>query len=276
VAVPEQWPWSSLSAYVGLVGVNKWSALKLKSAQPTGFRTDASPGLETRETRRQPAYHTSREEGAYVKADLCFGFSSDDWRNLAERLDRDEGAWAEAIGVFERRMRERFFTCIDALIKADTKPDSSSSPAAAHSPPDAHCIPGFSIMALCCLLIETMQGFREGSSRNTQTQFVKFLRRPAFNGAFADKGIAGEFVAGIRNGILHQAETRKWVIWRSEPSQMVERREDGYALNRTLFYEAVKQEFESYLRELNDTDNPANHERRGKFETQMNDICEKT
>jgi hypothetical protein len=64
-----------------------------------------------------------QRRGANVKADLCFGFSSSDWESLVRRLDSDESAWAEAIGVFERRMKERFFSCIDALVKADTKPD---------------------------------------------------------------------------------------------------------------------------------------------------------
>jgi hypothetical protein len=53
----------------------------------------------------------------------------------------------------------------------------------------------------------------------------------------------------------------------------VEPREDGYALNRRLFYEAVRQEFESYLKELRD---PGSLELREKFKDQMNHICEKT
>ncbi len=128
-------------------------------------------------------------------------------------------------------------------------------------------------MALCCLLIEAMQGFREGASRNTEGQFIKFLRRSAFGGAFAEKKIATSFAKGIRNGIFHEAETRRWVIWREEPAQMVEAREDGYALNRTLFYNAVRQEFGAYLKELND---PTNHKLREIFKKQMNDICMET
>jgi hypothetical protein len=220
-----------------------------------------------------------------MKVDLCFRFSSTDWEKLATRLDQDESAWAEAIGVFERRMKERFFSCIEALAKADTKPDLRNS----SSSPEAHCIPGFSIMALCCLLIETLQGFQESVASTAQTgqctypagpcvkpspdttgQFVKFLRRAAFQGAFADDKIAKSFVRGVRNGILHEAETRKWVIWRELPSTLVAPLEDGHALNRTMFYEAVKQEFQSYLKNLRD---PANGELRERFKKKMNDIC---
>jgi hypothetical protein len=201
-----------------------------------------------------------------VRADLCFRFSSTDWENL--RIDHDEGTWSEAIGVFERWMKERFFTCIDALVEADTKPDLKS----AGSPPGAHCIPGFSIIALCCLLVETIQGFRTGASPYTKELFIKFLRRPAFGAAFAEDKIAECFVTGIRHGILHEAETRKWVIWREAPSQIVEPWEDGYALNRTLFCEAVRQEFDAYVRELRD---PSNGELRKKFQKKMGDICRK-
>jgi hypothetical protein len=79
-------------------------------------------------------------------------------------------------------------------------------------------------------------------------------------------------VHGIRNGILHEAETRKWVIWRHEPAgKIVAPEEDGFALNRTLFYEAVKNEFESYLRELGD---PTNEDLRERFKEKMDDLSE--
>jgi hypothetical protein len=205
-----------------------------------------------------------------VKADLCVGFSSIDWENLLQRLDHDETAWVRAIGVFERRMRERFFTCIDALVKADTVLDEQDGKSLAH---DVQCRPGFSIMALCCLVIETLRGFREGASRETEKQFTKFLKRPAFGGAFADDKIAGCFVKGVRNGILHEAETRKWIIRRNRPAgQMVATEQDGYILNRCPFYEAVKQEFESYLSELRD---PSNRDSRKRFREQMSQICKK-
>jgi hypothetical protein len=223
-----------------------------------------------------------------VNAEICFAFSSTDWEKLVQRLDHDETGWAEAIGVFERRIKERFLTCIDALFAADTKPDLK--PLA--SLPEAHCIPGFSIMALCCLLVETLQGFQESAaptpsvgpctyptgpcvkpSPDTTGQFVKFLRRPSFCDAFADDKTARSFVRGVRNGILHEAETRKWLIWRDVPVQIVTPMGDGYALNRTMFYEAVKQEFESYLRDLHD---PTKVSLRERFKQKMNDICEES
>lgn len=223
-----------------------------------------------------------------MNADICFALSSADWEKLMQRLDHDEAAWAEAVCVFERRIKERFLTCIDALFAADTKPDME--PLA--STTEAHCIPGFSIMGLCCLLVETLQGFRESAaatgsagtctyptgpcirpSPDTTGQFIKFLRRPSFCGAFAGDKTAKSFVRGVRNGILHKAETRKWVIWRYLPHQIVTPLEDGYVLNRTMFYEAVKQEFESYLKDLCD---PTKRSLRERFKQKMDDICEES
>ena len=219
--------------------------------------------------------------GTNMKADLCFGFSKSKWEELSQKLaGADENAWREAIGVFERRMRERFLSSID------TRPDLLPSDSAN----SGHCIPGFAIIALCCLLIETLQGFREAAAvaanpagpcsfppgpcikppSGTNQQFIAFLRRPAFGGVFNDD-VARRFVSGIRNGMLHEAETRKWVIWREEPaSEIAAKDEDGYALNRSLFYQAVKEEFERYLRELHD---PANKELRQRFKGKMDDLC---
>ena len=201
-----------------------------------------------------------------MDAELCFGFLKSEWQELSQRLDgSDEGAWAQGVGVFERRMRERFLSSIDALFAADTKPDSSPLDSAHRE----ECIPGFAIMALCCLVIETLQGFREARS-GTNERCIMFLRRPAFGEAFNGQ-VAKRFASGIRNGILHDAETRKWVIWREEPAgEIVAKEDNGYALNRSLFYAALKEEFESYLRELRD---PANKELRQRFKKKMCDLC---
>lgn len=216
------------------------------------------------------SYYIGKLGVARVKAYLCFGFSSTDWEKLVTRLDHNENAWAEAIGVFGRRMKERFFSCIEALAKADTKPDSDIP----SSSVEAHCIPGFSIVALCCLVIETLQSFREGASRKTEKQFVEFLRRPAFAGAFEDDKLAECFVKGVRNGIFHEAETRKWLIRRGKPgAAIVSKEDDGYILKRVPFSEAVRQEFESYLRELRE---PLNTELREMFKKQMTKVCKES
>jgi hypothetical protein len=225
-----------------------------------------------------------------VKADICVGYSNEKWDGLNRRLQQaDEIAWAEAVDVFERRMRERFFRCIDALFASDTRPDMRQD---GKDTANA-CVPGFAIVALCCLLIETLQGFREPlhleierevscnfpngpcakNPLGTNRRFVNFLRRASFGAAFEGKR-AQKFTSGIRNGILHEAETRKWVIWRDEPvGEIVAAEEDGFALNRTLFYEAIKNEFNGYIEELR---NPANTDLRNRFVAKMHQLSAKT
>jgi hypothetical protein len=231
--------------------------------------------------------------------ELCRGFTDADWEKLRKQLDNgDQASWKLAIGVFERRIRERFLSCIDALIDADTKLDvaghSGKTPGLPALPDDQGkpvVVPGFAIMALCCLLAETLQSFREKPNKaarsvgpceypngqcirpgpNMTDQFKKFLKRPAFCHAFDDDKLSTAFIRGVRNGILHEAETRDWVIWRNEPSGcIVGSRGKGYAVNRGEFYRALKCEFNTYLKELDDTDNT---QLRKRFVKKMNDIA---
>lgn len=235
---------------------------------------------------------------------ICRGFAVAQWKILHSRLinrdgtnSNDQEAWCCAIEVFERRIRERFLSCIEALESADSKLDiwaPDKAPADCSSLPQREeaVVPGFAIMALCCLLAETLQSFRckqkmppktadrcsypDGPcvrvpQTSTTDTFKTFLRRPAFGGAFADEHIATSFVNGVRNGILHEAETRNWVIWRSEPEdQIVAKEGEGYALNRSTFYRALKNEFSKYLQELRDSKSV---ELRSRFRKKMNDIA---
>jgi hypothetical protein len=188
-------------------------------------------------------------------------------------------------------MTERYFSCIDALIRADTKPDTQD----VHDLSENECAPGFSIMALCCLLVESIQDFREAAiqaeatsgpcpfpgggcikpSSGTNEMFRRFLNLPSFGGAFSDNQVAADFMRGVRNGILHEAETRKWLIWRSLPSEQIVQKLEGrrYRLNRTLFYGAVRSELERYLRNLKEADNNA---LRVRFMKKMDGICKAT
>jgi hypothetical protein len=98
---------------------------------------------------------------------LCRGFTDEQWNVMRPRLDQGcEAAWACTIEVFERRVKQRYTSCIEALFDADSREDVGITAAA---PPDylmlpqhrtgAAVVPGFAVMALCCLVIETLQGF---------------------------------------------------------------------------------------------------------------------
>ncbi len=129
-------------------------------------------------------------------------------------------------------------------------------------------VPGFAILGLACLLIETLQSFREHSGQTTEL-IIKFLRRPRFGNAFEDERVARSFAHGVRDGILHEAETRKWVVHRDRPPGLVAPEGRGYALNRTQFCDALKKEFEDYTAEVS---RPENAELRKRFAMKMDDI----
>lgn len=76
---------------------------------------------------------------------------------------------------------------------------------------------GFSIMANCCLLIETLQSFKNGwgdSDRKSGQAFKQFFATESNFSIF--KGREQEFYVNIRCGILHQGETTGgWTVNRS-------------------------------------------------------------
>jgi hypothetical protein len=234
---------------------------------------------------------------------ICRGFNVSQWGKLHTRLisadganSDDQGAWQCAMTIFERRIHERFLSCIEALETADSKsqitiPDEAPADCSTLPEKSEAVVPGFAILALCCLLAETLQSFRSKvetpksqearclypdgpcirvPQTSTTDTFKAFLRRPTFGGAFVDEQIASSFVHGVRNGILHEAETRGWVIRRNRPeNQIVAKEGDGYVLNRTRFYRALKDDFEGYLEELR---NPESIDLRARFRRKMNDM----
>lgn len=70
---------------------------------------------------------------------------------------------------------------------------------------------GFTIMALNCLLIETLYQFKEGKDKTPSHQnkevYSDFLMQE-FPHEFNTKNIADSFYTNIRCGILHSAQTK--------------------------------------------------------------------
>ena len=150
-------------------------------------------------------------------------------------------------------------------------------------------------MALCCLLVETVQGFHDGRnpdggppnvtrctypegrcvlSPSTAAAFRSFLsQRPHLKGDF-NKKKAGDFSQNVRNALLHYAETRRgWLIRRNKPDGkhgILGREANAFVVYRTKFYEALYEEFKNYLRHLA---NPSETELRKHFLTRMDYIA---
>jgi hypothetical protein len=134
---------------------------------------------------------------------------------------------------------------------------------------------GFSILALDCLLIETLQSFSSGltdSKKQSKEMFRQFLTsRESFRKYFSEEE-AVEFYFKFRCGILHQAEVMgTWLLKSTGP--MKGKKKDGTPyLNRTKFHEALKLEIDCYCDELR---NPVNTDLRRNFKKKMDYIARK-
>lgn len=158
------------------------------------------------------------------------------------------------IEFIEQRHRERFFEPIQQL-------RTSKANAQGY---------GFAMMALCSLLVETIQSYRDGLPTTNPGELGRLrnlrgvptaYQLPAklrVNGAAAFRrffqhfrrdfdGIGGiRFDKNVRNGLLHQAQTKRgWKIGTGKPSLYA-----GKTIDRNIFASRLDQAFSSYLAEL--------------------------
>lgn len=187
------------------------------------------------------------------------GVDSTAWTSLS--LDDPNSAdWEKAIEIFRRRIEDRFIDPVDRLIELE------------EPVPELDRRFGFTIMAIDCLLIETLGAFICGLTDTidkSEKVFSKFLSRPLFSPYFSNRRRKHEFYVEFRCGILHQAEvggdSRIWSfgpVLTFEPGRTI--------VNRTKFHELLKQEFGSYQAELRD---PGNVPLREAFRKKMDFIC---
>jgi hypothetical protein len=143
---------------------------------------------------------------------------------------------------------------------------------------------GFLIMAIDCMVIETLNQFYLGLEDTNQKYRRKnwesfrdfFLRSDFFKNDFDDDK-ARIFYDHIRNGLLHQAQTKeKSLINIKFPSMITlvnsSNLDDGIIVNRNLFHKALLQEFEQYISALQ-TDDEIFDDLRQKCVDKMEIIC---
>jgi hypothetical protein len=172
-----------------------------------------------------------------------------DWQSL---LFSVEGDWLKAIAIVEDRIRGRLLQPIQKLL-----PEQFS---------------GFATIALDCLLLESLHGFKEGrASMGNCTEYESYFRASThFRRDFPER-VAVEFCKNVRNGLIHDSETRhQWFIERSKPAgKIVERDPSGnYTLNRNLFHTALEADFDDWLIQLRS----GNANARDKMRSRMDEI----
>jgi len=154
-------------------------------------------------------------------------------------------AWQEVLDAMHRRIRERFLVPMRELARFDRHDELPYRP-------------GFAILALDCLLIDTIQSFREGRVSTGEVSpaqsFKTFLSSPRFSDF--KKSDRGEFFQYVRNAILHNGETRKDWKARIDTKRMLERDPNTGTriINRRLFHAAVVREFRQLFATLKKRD----------------------
>jgi len=187
------------------------------------------------------------------------GITSHQWCSLS--LDDPQSSdWNTAITIFRSRIADRFLDPIRLILEAE------------ESVPAPNRRFGFAIMALDCLLVETLQAFAGGhtSTRNKSKQlFCDFLRtRDGFKQSFSGPR-AENFYYDFRCGILHHAEIgRGSRVWSTGP--LVRETPNGLTVNRTDFHHRLVAEYDAYVEQLRD---PTNSQSRRLFRKKMTFIA---
>lgn len=186
------------------------------------------------------------------------GVDASEWQALS--LENPASTdWSKAVQILEARIRDRFIEPIDYLIAAeDSKPATKRRF-------------GFTVLAVDCLLVETLGAFIDGledTDGKSKDTFCKFLtKRPLFSPDFPQP-LAEKFYKEFRCGILHQAEIGgQSKVWSVGP--MIRTEGDKVIVNRNMFHQQLKKEFRIYLTELEDS---KNSELRKNFRKKMDFI----
>lgn len=178
-------------------------------------------------------------------------YSDQDWRILDFSKETD---WQKAIEIFADRIHGRFLKPISMFEKD-------------------YDYAGFAVLALDCLLIETLQQFRMGKAKTpsgkVEENFISFLTETSFR-EFFNQDTAKMFYQQFRNGILHQAEVKGTSrIRRTGDLVTLTLDGNGLIINRKLFHKQLVQEFTDYMDKLR---NPANRQLRVNFKKKMDYI----
>lgn len=178
--------------------------------------------------------------------------TKEQYLDLNLNLNSEEMDWEFAVEILRDRIYGRYLDQIETL-SSDVNKN------------------GFTIMALNCLLIETLLQFRDGKDEttNNKAEYSGFLKME-FPEVFVTRDIAKNFYTNIRCGILHSAQTKNNSRL-SDRDDFVVRVENGILEVSVLgFTYVLRKYFNEYLKKLLV---PEQTELRENFIKKMNFIC---
>lgn len=177
--------------------------------------------------------------------------------------DYESQNWDTAIMIMEKRLNERFIEPADKLIELELGIKAVDKKY------------GFAILALDCLLCETIQSFYEGVGNSTgksKNLFKEFLNsRIEFKAFFKNDSERENFYINFRCGILHQAQTssntKVWSVGR-----LIIKSGKFVIVNRQEFHSKIKKELKHYVNEII---KKQNHQLMDNFKIKMDFIAGK-
>jgi len=177
--------------------------------------------------------------------EIAKGVKAEDYLKL-DLKDKTSPDWDIAFEYLRLRLTDRFIEPADRLIELENKLLASEKKY------------GFAVLAIDCLLSETIQAFYEGITNSTghsKRLFINFLReRENFKQYFIDDKQAEDLYINFRCGILHQAQTSSdtkiWTI-----GNLIMKTDRFVIVNRELYHENIKNELDIYITRLKYKDN---------------------
>lgn len=190
----------------------------------------------------------------WTDIEIAPGFTIGDWQLLRGLLDPAsfDANWEKLLVHMRTRFAARFLEPAEVLLDYERKQIQSGK------------LPeglGFSVLAIDCLLIETICGYKQGTRTlrgGTSKAFETFLSTaPRFKEVFDEGGRASDFAGAIRNGLLHDGETRSgWIIWQGCAEGPIVDDFGGGVLRlyRSAFHSALKEYVDDYFTRLRKAD----------------------
>ncbi len=181
-----------------------------------------------------------------------------DWENARNKND-----WSLMVDIFTDRIEGRYLKPIRLIEKDDDISEFS----------------GFAILALDCLIIETLNQFYKGMDETVgehRLAFWEFFKKSEFFKESFSRKKAFVFYSHFRCGILHQAQTKNKSLVRIECEKMIEPISShlsyGLIVDREKFHDALESEIKSYKEKLESCGDEWDSLRKN-FIIKMNIIC---